>query len=176
MSVQAVVNYHWRDCKVLLWSMVLAPYCVQLFCFFIWSNFIIRPDFNAEFPALQSLELWVGKVLFLTNFWFTLLEFNQLIAQRFIGYFMNPWNYVEALPLILIFVNMYRIEFGTVDQLFYRCQAVAAVTQWLKFMYFLRSFMETAYLIRMITNVFADMKQFVIIILITIIGFGDAFS
>jgi hypothetical protein len=48
--------------------------------------------------------------------------------------------------------------------------------QWLKFMYFLRSFMETAYLIRMITSVFADMTQFFGVLAITVIGFGDAFS
>jgi hypothetical protein len=48
--------------------------------------------------------------------------------------------------------------------------------QWMKFLYFLRSFMETAYLIRMITSVFADMTQFMIVLAITIIGFADAFS
>jgi hypothetical protein len=48
--------------------------------------------------------------------------------------------------------------------------------QWLKFGYFLRSFMETAYLIRMITSVFADMTQFLIVLFITVMAFGDAFS
>ncbi len=42
-------------------------------------------------------------------------------------------------------------------------------------MYFLRLFEQTSYLIRIIINVFWDMKTFLLILLISQIGFGEAF-
>ena len=46
---------------------------------------------------------------------------------------------------------------------------------WFKFLYFLRIFKQTGYLIRMITEVIKDMKIFIFVLLIVIIGFADAF-
>ena len=46
---------------------------------------------------------------------------------------------------------------------------------WFKFLYFFRIFQPTAYLIRMIVTVIVGMKYFLLMLLVTIIGFGNAF-
>jgi hypothetical protein len=46
---------------------------------------------------------------------------------------------------------------------------------WFKFLYFLRVFQPTGYLIRMIIEVIFDMKYFFLLLLITIAAFGDSF-
>jgi hypothetical protein len=46
---------------------------------------------------------------------------------------------------------------------------------WFKFLYFLRIFKSTGYLIRMIVEVIKDMKNFFLVLFITIAAFGDAF-
>ena len=47
---------------------------------------------------------------------------------------------------------------------------------WMKFLYFLRIFKETGYLIRMIVEVVKDMRNFFLVLLITVAAFGDSFS
>ena len=46
---------------------------------------------------------------------------------------------------------------------------------WLKFLYFLRLFDATGYLIRIVLNMVWDMKIFIMILFIVQMGFGEAF-
>jgi hypothetical protein len=47
---------------------------------------------------------------------------------------------------------------------------------WFKFFYFLRLFGNTGYLIRIILDMFYDMRIFLLIFLIALLGFGEAFK
>lgn len=53
-------------------------------------------------------------------------------------------------------------------------QATMSLILWLKFLYFLRIFAATGYLIRIIIEVIVDMRHFLLILLLTFISFGDA--
>ena len=46
---------------------------------------------------------------------------------------------------------------------------------WIKLLYFFRINKNTGYLIRMIVKVIFGMKTFLMVLLITIVAFGDAF-
>jgi hypothetical protein len=52
--------------------------------------------------------------------------------------------------------------------------AIMSLMLWLKFLYFLRIFKATSYLIRIIIEVVIDMKYFLAVLLLTFIAFGDA--
>ena len=54
-------------------------------------------------------------------------------------------------------------------------QAIITFFMWFKFLYFLRIFKNTGYLIRMIIEVCKDMMVFFIVLSVTIAAFGDAF-
>jgi hypothetical protein len=54
-------------------------------------------------------------------------------------------------------------------------EAITTFFMWFKFLYFLRIFKSTGYLIRMIIEVCIDMKNFFLVLFITIAAFGDAF-
>ena len=54
--------------------------------------------------------------------------------------------------------------------------AIVSFFMWMKFLYFLRIFKETGYLIRMIIEVIKDMRNFFLVLLITVAAFGDSFS
>ena len=53
--------------------------------------------------------------------------------------------------------------------------AFTALTMWLKFLYFLRIFKATGYLIRMIVDVIYDMRVFFLVLMIVIVAFADSF-
>jgi hypothetical protein len=82
--------------------------------------------------------------------------------------------------MILILINIFRhksegdaIYF---ERQFWNTQAIAALTMWGKFLYFLRSFDVTGYLIRSLAEVFIDMLVFLFVLCIVVLGYGDAFS
>ncbi len=53
-------------------------------------------------------------------------------------------------------------------------QATMSLLLWIKFLYFFRVFQSTGYLIRIIIEVVVDMRHFLLIMLLTIVAFGDA--
>jgi len=54
-------------------------------------------------------------------------------------------------------------------------QSIAAFFMWLKMLYFMRIFESTGYLIRMIIEVMFDMKEFLLVFIITTVAFGNSF-
>lgn len=53
-------------------------------------------------------------------------------------------------------------------------QSIVTFFMWFKFLYFLRIYRATGYLISMIFEVIKDMRFFLLVLLITIIAFGDS--
>jgi hypothetical protein len=129
----------------------------------------------------------------LTGFaiYFITYETKQLIKSG-ISYFTSGWNYLDILPPIILLVFIPLAIAGYFDKREYpdnpgvlvknketmpleaSLQATMSLMLWLKFLYFLRIFDSTGYLIRIITEVVVDMRHFLLIMLLTIIAFGDA--
>jgi hypothetical protein len=53
--------------------------------------------------------------------------------------------------------------------------SVTAITMWFKFIYFLRCTRQTGWLVRMIVEVIREMGSFMLVYIITIMAFADAF-
>jgi len=53
---------------------------------------------------------------------------------------------------------------------------MAALFLWGKFLYILRSFDKTGYLVRSLVEVTSDMWVFLLVLFIVILGYGDAFG
>lgn len=72
------------------------------------------------------------------------------------------------------FFNAYNIGEGNREPLAIML-SIASLCLWLKLLYFLRIFDGTGFLIRAILAVIVDMKFFMLILMITMVAFGDAF-
>jgi hypothetical protein len=113
-------------------------------------------------------------------------EFSQMMKEGFITYLMSPWNYLDIVPPILMICFAFLVVLGFFDNddvtgYQYKnmnvegtMQSIMSLFIWLKFLYFLRIFSHTGYLIRIIIDVMDDMKYFLLILLLTITAFGDA--
>jgi len=53
---------------------------------------------------------------------------------------------------------------------------MAALTLWFKFLYVLRAYEKTGYLVRSLVEVAKDMWVFLLVLFIVILGYGDAFG
>jgi len=171
-SIQKIINYHWKNVNIYIYTLFIVPYMIQLSAFFIWSNVILG---NESSPIYLYANLFLVGILLVFSCYFIILELAQWKSKGF-EYLKDPWNYLDWTPLVLIVVNCVRsLTEETYTSAFWRTQAFAAILMWFKFFYFLRSLDSTSYLVRIITNVAYDMIQFMVIFGMTVVGYADAF-
>jgi hypothetical protein len=98
-------------------------------------------------------------------------------------YFTTLWNVSDVLTpvLVIVLVSFDLQSFAGNNEEFewpsilVTVHSVASLLMWTKFLYFLRIFRQTGYLIRMLSTVIYDMRIFLLFLLIVYFGFGEAF-
>ena len=111
--------------------------------------------------------------------YFFINEVRQLIGSG-LEYFTSIWNYIDLIPpmgMYIIGVMMVLKEFDMQFSHSTERSILSIITffMWMKFLYFLRIFQNTGYLIRMITEVVVDMRHFFLVLSITIAAFANTF-
>jgi hypothetical protein len=93
--------------------------------------------------------------------------------------YLDEWgtNLTDFFPLILLYVNTIRSlnDPGPVPKSFWIIQSLTSISIWLKFVYFLRSQYYFSYLVRSLREAVQDIFTFLVILIITCLGFADAF-
>jgi hypothetical protein len=91
------------------------------------------------------------------------------------------WNFLDVLLPIFVGVSTgfqmaewYDLEYQK-PEFIVTVHSVCSLMIWIKFLYFLRIFTQTGYLINMLNQVIYDMKVFLLILMIIYLGFGEAF-
>ena len=177
-AVKKLIEFKWP----LIFEYTVTRLFIPFVCFLIF--FLISMHSSCFLPAERN-ELWaVGIFIGLVSFAVYLLaiEGYQLYKSG-VDYFASFWNYLDIVPPVMILVFLY---LALVDHYFddnlnedrvtvqATLQAIMSLLMWLKFLYFLRIFKATSYLIRIIIEVVIDMRQFLLVLLLTFIAFGDA--
>jgi hypothetical protein len=121
-----------------------------------------------DYTFLASLSAFA--TYFLSN------ELKQVLSDG-LDYLSSIWNYIDLIPPIGIYIVVAMTLIGeTVDEATTRTiLSITTFFMWFKFLYFLRIFKNTGYLIRMIIEVCYDMRHFFLVLLITVIAFGHSF-
>ncbi len=86
---------------------------------------------------------------------------------------------MDIIPPIFIYIIiamdwMNYFGFSVSISLMRQLQAIATFFMWFKFLYFLRIFKPTGYLIRMIFTVIYDIRYFFLLLFITLVAFGNS--
>jgi Ion transport protein len=108
-------------------------------------------------------------------------EVVQLSRAGFKDYYSSVWNFLDViLPVLIVVVISYHLaELRDAEYMrpafIETVHSVSSLLSWIKFLYFLRIFKHTAYLINMINTVIYDMRIFLLILTIIYLGFGEAF-
>lgn len=93
-------------------------------------------------------------------------------------YLYSMWNYIDLVPQFMLIVFVLFSNMGVFhkdSQLMEgSMQATMSLFIWFKFLYFLRIFEKTGYLIRIILSVGEEMRFFLLILLFTMTAFGDS--
>jgi hypothetical protein len=119
----------------------------------------------------------------LFSIYFLMNELGQLIMTKssYFGWDFI-WNAIDILPpvfIIALVTQRLRQDYewdelmkpGFIDTV----HAVTCLLMWLKFLYFLRLFESTSHLVRVIFNMFWEMRTFIGVLFIFYMAFGEAF-
>ena len=161
---------------------LLGPFVLFLLIYVLSNNWI-EMEFikNPDSKKWEALNTTFAVLLLIMACYFFVIESFQLKTQSF-SYFLSPWNAIDILPPLLMFVYYIRVLIDNktlVDEddmeLNLYLKTVTTFFMWTKALYFLRIFESFAYLIRMIVRVIIDMKVFLLVLLIVIMAFADSF-
>ena len=111
--------------------------------------------------------------------YFLINEIRQIYIEG-LPYLTSFWNYIDLIPPFGIYIVLILgvLDFWNIHlDIAVESSILSIITffMWFKFLYFLRIFNSTGYLIRMIFEVVKDMRSFFLILFITIAAFGDSF-
>ena len=119
-------------------------------------------------------------VLIILSFYFIYYEAKQMVDDIF-EYITDLWNFIDLLPPLIIVTLLFVEMFLKDKESFYKNEIVACIfsfssfLMWIKLIYFLRLYKTFAYLIHMIVRVIVDMGPFIVIFVITLCAFAEAF-
>jgi hypothetical protein len=176
-----IIDQKWDLVKEFtIWKLFL-PFAIYQLLYFYYSNFIFLNRYRKGEEELASEELNLNLILFygmtvvlmFYSLYFLSNELHELLGSGW-SHFSSVWNYLDIIPPIVIPIVLISDYFSWKYDFIHTMNAITALAMWLKFLYFLRIFKSTGYLIRMIVDVIADMQVFLLVLLLVIIAFSDA--
>lgn len=143
-----------------LWS---GGYCGLPFYLFVFTSQLAILFFTFVMFLEETFQYHYGKA-------------DKGTYDNLVRHFSDLWNFMDLIWLFCIFVGtlirlVLRFETNTS-----RCMlALGIVFVWAKFLYFLRAFPSTGYLVALVVRISSDIKPFLKIIGVIVIGFAHAF-
>ena len=143
---------------------------IQLIVFFYWSNIVIpnldlEQDFDKHGDVCEFL-------LVVISIYDLIMEIPIFIKLTY-RYFFNLIKGVNLIAVILILYNIANRDVTT--ESFWTIQTWAALFLWFRFLLKMRIISKFSWLIRMIIACIADMMTFMVVLIIGVFAFADAF-
>lgn len=171
-SVQSIILVHWDFWDKFDILLKLVPFAIQILAFFLWSNFLL-PTKAADGGFDFENKILVG-ILVATGIYFELVELAQLISAP--SKYLSFMRLIDLVGAFLIIYNaLHSVIYNDFTVTFWRIQACASLFIYLRLLLVLRYFERISQLVRMITTVIIDMVPFLIVLLVAILAFSDAF-
>jgi uncharacterized membrane protein len=176
-----LIEFRWPLAREYVIKRLFVPFVIFLFTFVLYMGQIYEWREKEGF-FYEAANQSCMAVLLAQSLYFIGIELYQL-GNNGLDYFRSFWNYLDLVPPILILVFIPLALNGTFDKvdevkqnqtLESSLQATISLLMWLKLLYFLRIFEKTGYLIKIIVAVCVDMGPFLVILLLTIMAFGDS--
>jgi len=92
-----------------------------------------------------------------------------------IDYFTSFWNMIDMTSLIMNLIVIVANLLDWSNNIYYPLASITLLIMWLRMFYFGRMFFATAVLVAMIIQIVKDMKMFLIILSVSVLGFANAF-
>jgi len=142
----------------------------------VWNSWVIEHRLlDDDYILANSICVWS---LIAISIWFILTELIQG-SKDMKKYIFSTSNTLDLLPNVLVLWNTIGSWMSNGQNAeypeFWRIQAFAGIFLSLKFLFFLRIFEYTGHLIYMVSRCIVELVPFMIVLVVSIIGFTEAF-
>ncbi|CDW87954.1 wd-40 repeat protein [Stylonychia lemnae] len=177
-AIMCLIDFMWPIAKRQTIKYLFVPFLVYLALFVSYSNVLcgqVEQNYH-----IYDAKIVIIALLYVMSIYLLINEVRQVYKLK-LNYFRSIWNYSDISPPILVIIvisfhlrhhvdNSYELPSFIIT-----LHSFASLLVWIKFLYFLRIFRTTGYLINMLSTVLWDMKIFLLILLIIYLGFAEAF-
>ena len=175
--IQNIVKFFWSYFRIAIVMYSLIPYLIYFSLFLVYTTYFQKRKIDDGETGWQRFGLinnLTALVLILFIGYFSFFEIRQIIFHK-LNYFTSFWNMIDLSSLILNLFIIISDLAGMYSPQVTTFMGIAVLLVWLKLFFFGRIFYATAAMIRMVIEVAYDMKYFLLILLLTVIGFGNAY-
>lgn len=172
-SIQIIIDSHNRYWRKINLIAIGLPLTVQLVTFWYWSNILLpNYDIDAQFGFKKQLQ-FCNILLNVLSVYILFMQLPQMY-NRGLKYPLDFERITSLVTPVLIFVNTayQSIE----EEYFWTIQSWTALTLWVRFALYLRSYSMFGWYVRMIVQTVLDMKMFLMVLIIGVLAFADAFK
>ena len=200
-AIRNMIDFKWVLAKKYTIRKLLMPYLAFMLVYLSYMNYFYLIRFNQGW--YQYIDTLYVIILGIFSAYFVTMELKQLRNEG-LNYLSSIWNYLDLIPpfTLAVFLPMEIMGFFdyqekmneyiarqrlanflgqtledttvTIRTIEGVLQSVISLIIWLKLLYFLRIFKSTGYYIRTIIEVIMDIKYFLLMLLLTIVAFGDS--
>ena len=176
-SIQTLIDFNYLILRRFIIAFLFAPFLVYHILFVIWANDIYQ--YMLYNNAYSDANIGIIIVLLIFSAYFLSNEIRQIYREG-LDYILSVWNYIDIIgPAGVVFtciLALLQYRGHEIQIELTACvQSITTLFMWIKVLYFMRIFRHTGYLIRMLIEVLSDMSTFLLVLLITLTAFGDAF-
>jgi hypothetical protein len=201
VAIRKMIDFKWVLAKKYTIRKLLMPYLAFMFVYLSYMNYFYLIRFSEGW--YQYIDTLYVVILGLFSAYFVTMELKQLKNEGLV-YLSSIWNYLDLIPpfALAVFLPMEIMGFFdyqekmndyiarqrlanflgqtledttvTIRTIEGILQSVISLILWLKLLYFLRIFKSTGYYIRTIIEVIMDIKYFLLMLVLTIVAFGDS--
>ena len=159
----------WRTNEHLLLGL---PMVLQLVIFWYWSNIVLK-NIQTD-PNDFEIQLAVCRVsLLVTAVYLSIFEIMTFLRRKLNYLKESPENLLNILTPLLILWNV--VGNNVEEYSFWMVQTYAALSIWFRFLFYLRTFETFNKFVNMILQSMLRVVPFLIIFLIGVFAFCDAF-
>ena len=175
--VRYIIRFLWSYYRMAIVMYLFIPYLIYFTLFILYATWIHDKAFDnndGKFEGYGLVNTIMIIVLLILIVYFFYFEVRQIIFHKLM-YFTSVWNVADLSTLILNSVILIGDLAGLRERYIVTLSGISVLMVWLKLFYFGRIFLSTAAMIRMILEIVADMKYFLLVLLLAIAGFGNCF-
>ncbi|CEL92871.1 unnamed protein product [Vitrella brassicaformis CCMP3155] len=181
LTVRAILSFKWQKYGGPMYRRRLLLQLLFLLVFFIHSCVIVKymgDDWRETVRSWNPMWGWItaaARLLLIILSLFLGLKILLLVRKRHFRAFFSVWTWLDisACVFVMAFIICEYLDCDrSVEAML---SSITAVLLWSKMIYFCRGFEGTGHQIRMIQEVVYDMRHFIAVMLIMIVGFGHAF-
>lgn len=175
--ISTIIMFIWGYYRTQIVIQVLIPFLLYFTVFILYSTWIKNKsdEENGDFGSKYFIVHFAMLIfLIIAILWMAYSELRQIIYYKW-KYFSSFWNWVNFWSLGMSTAAVVTDFAGISKEDHIPILAIATLLMWLKLFYFGRIFLSTAWMVRMINAVTFDMRYFLLVFGIMVLGFANAF-